>query len=263
MGTHAATSTIDWRWIGRAVAFALAIALVLAWWAPQIDGHDAYQWWTADLSQLYTHSVLNVGGFAYSPAFAQAITPLQALPWPVFLGAVLAASLGASVWLVGPWLTLLFLVGQLPAMVFEIRLAEMNFLIAAAIWAGFRWPALWSVVLLTKLTPGVGLLWFALRREWRALGIALGMTAAIAGISFVIAPNLWAEWFGFLWENVDQADAIKIVPLPVRFAASVAVVLGSTDRPCLGSTNRCCARACVVSLATRRWHARLCHRTVA
>ncbi len=48
---------------------------------------------------------------------------------------------------------------------------------------GFRYPAAWSLILLTKITPGIGLLWFAVRREWRALAIALGATAAIASVS--------------------------------------------------------------------------------
>ena len=43
-----------------------------------------------------------------------------------------------------------------------------------AIVLGFRWPFTWAFVLLTKVTPGVGLLWFAVRREWRSLAIALG-----------------------------------------------------------------------------------------
>ena len=35
----------------------------------------------------------------------------------------------------------------------------------------------WAFVLLTKVTPGIGLLWFAIRRRWRDLAIALGVTA--------------------------------------------------------------------------------------
>ncbi len=45
---------------------------------------------------------------------------------------------------------------------------------AAAIALGFRYPATWAFVLLAKVTPGIGLLWFLVRREWRNLAIALG-----------------------------------------------------------------------------------------
>ena len=58
-------------------------------------------------------------------------------------------------------------------------MGNVHMLLALAIVLGFRWPATWSFVLLTKVTPGIGLLWFAVRREWRSLGIALGATAAL------------------------------------------------------------------------------------
>ena len=47
-------------------------------------------------------------------------------------------------------------------------------------------------------TAGIGLLWFAVRREWRPLGIALGTTLAISAVSFVLAPGLWTSWFDLL-----------------------------------------------------------------
>ena len=40
-------------------------------------------------------------------------------------------------------------------------------------WVPVERPA-WAFVLLTKVTPGMGLLWFVVRREWRALLIAYG-----------------------------------------------------------------------------------------
>jgi hypothetical protein len=70
----------------------------------------------------------------------------------------------------------------------------LHLLIAAAIVLDFRWPATWAFVILTKVTPGVGLVWFAVRREWRRLAIALGVTAALVLISLVIDPALWRAW---------------------------------------------------------------------
>ena len=48
-------------------------------------------------------------------------------------------------------------------------------------------------MLLTKVTPGVGLLWFAVRREWRALAIALGVTGAIVAVSLLVNGQLWVD----------------------------------------------------------------------
>ncbi len=62
-------------------------------------------------------------------------------------------------------------------------MGNVHMLLALAIVLGFRWPATWSFVLLTKVTPGIGLLWFAVRREWRSLAIALGATAVLVTLS--------------------------------------------------------------------------------
>ena len=63
----------------------------------------------------------------------------------------------------------------------EINAGNIQLMLALAIVLGFRWPATWAFVVLTKLTPGIGALWFALRRQWRSFGIAVGATLAIAG----------------------------------------------------------------------------------
>ena len=48
---------------------------------------------------------------------------------------------------------------------------------------------------LTKVTPGIGMLWFAVRREWRHFAIAAGATLAIAVASRLVAPDLWQQYF--------------------------------------------------------------------
>jgi hypothetical protein len=87
---------------------------------------------------------------------------------------------------------------------------------------------------LTKITPGVGLLWFAFRREWRSLAIALGATGVIAGGSFAFAPHLWFEWVDVLTAAARAPDWQFIVPIPVwfRLPAAVAIVFwgARTDR---------------------------------
>src|SRR5207237_2518368 len=129
-------------------------------------------------------------------------------------------------------------------------------LLGAAIVLGFRWPWTWAFVLLTKVTPGVGLLWFAFRREWRSLGIALGVTAAIAAVSFALRPDLWREWLDLLVAATRAPDWEFIIPIPVwfRLPVSVALLYWARERtgrgrsrwrpvsrcPCSGSTaSRC------------------------
>ena len=93
-----------------------------------------------------------------------------------------ALLLAAVRFLTGPRLLAAGLLFPFAAM--EVAGGNVSLLLAAAIVLGFRWPAAWSIVLLTKITPGIGLLWFAVRREWRSLAIALGATAVIAAVSF-------------------------------------------------------------------------------
>jgi hypothetical protein len=124
----------------------------------------------------------------------------------------------------------------LPPILFDIIVGNVHILYAAAIVLGFRFPWTWSLMLLTKVTPGIGLLWFAVRREWRALMIALGVTAAIVAASFLMVPDLWRQWIDLLVSS-DHGDiptlALVHVPLLPRLAvAAVIIVWGAlTDRP--------------------------------
>src|SRR4051812_47888883 len=157
-----------------------------------LSGHlawaqDARSYFGFDYADLYAGRTdwNAVGAYPYSPAFAQLIWPLNQLPWPLFVATWTALLLGGVFLLTGPELALAGLfVGAM-----EIAGGNVSLLLTLAIVAGFRWPATWALVLLTKITPGIGLLWFALRREWRSLGIALGSTAAIVAVSMLIPPR--------------------------------------------------------------------------
>ena len=95
-------------------------------------------------------------------------------------------------------------------------------------------PWTWTFVLLTKFTMGVGLLWFVVRREWRELAIAVVPAVVICAVSYVLVPQLWADWVDFLLDSpqvVDEAGSIPI-PLWLRMAVAVVVVIwgARTDR---------------------------------
>jgi hypothetical protein len=139
--------------------------------------------------------------------------------WTVFLAAV-------AWWLARPWPASL-LVLALPVSQ-EVMIGNIHLLLAAAIVLGFRWPGTWAFVLLTKVTPSVGLVWFPVRREWRALAIALGTTAVIAIVSFLISPDAWQDWFALLRQDGGSQGRVLLVRLAV---AAVIVIWGArTDR---------------------------------
>lgn len=90
---------------------------------------------------------------------------------------------------------------------------------------GFRWPWTWALVLLTKITPGVGLLWFAVRREWRSLAIALGATAAVLAVSFVLMPGNWFAWLDLLAANTGKGGTWASIPIPLLVRGPIGVAL--------------------------------------
>jgi len=218
---------------GLILAFAMwVLILVLAqrdgtW----ISGKDAISYWAPRLDALYAQADwTTVGAYVYSPAFLQLVSPLQHLPWLAFVGVWTAILMLALRYLTG---ARLFAVGVLLA-AGELIGGNISLLLAVAIVVGFRWPAAWSLILLTKVTPGIGLLWFAIRGEWRNLSIALAATAAVVGVSAAVMPWAWAEWVEVLMNVAGRDGTWAAVPIPLLmrlpFAIAVVVWGARTDR---------------------------------
>jgi Glycosyltransferase family 87 len=214
--------------LGVFVAF--RILQIGPWLSPGFDLH-AY-WSTRDGLDYSATRPGDPGAYLYSPAFAHAIASITTLPWPLFAGLWTAFVGCLLIWLAGRWAIVLLLV---PPVLMSVVIGQVDLLIAAAIVVGFRWPAAWALPILTKVTPGVGLLWFAVRREWRSLGIALGATALIVAASSAIDLDAWLGWLGMLsrgqFPRAEDGFYLN-VPLGFRFAmATLLVVWGArTDR---------------------------------
>jgi hypothetical protein len=197
-----------------------------AWLAIFVTGRpiDAHAYWSANLDNPYTNAVVfHENAYLYSPAFLQLTHPLTLLPWEVFLPLWRLSIVAFIALLAGP-LTLPVLLLE-PTMV-ELNTGNIHALMALAIVAGFRWPGTWALLLLTKITPGIGLLWFAVRREWRSLAIALGVTFGIALGSFLIAPGLWVAWIQVLLDSGNTGQtASGPIPLPLGMRLVIAAVV--------------------------------------
>jgi hypothetical protein len=223
-------------WVGVTVAIAMWVLIVVfsePWGRLWGTGQDARCYWQATLADPYLHSDWNDPiAYVYSPAFLQLVSPLTALPWQAFMAVWTALLIGAVRFLAGPRLLAAGLLFPFTAM--EVAGGNVSLLLAAAIVVGFRWPAAWALVLLTKITPGVGLLWFAIRREWRSLAIALGATLTIAALSAVVMPAAWRQWLDVIVANAGKGGTWASVPVPlwVRLPAAVALLVwgARTDR---------------------------------
>lgn len=208
----------------------------LAWFAWFLGGFaqggDARIEYAVTFPPDYSLSDIRTATFNYSPAFAFWIQPFQMLPFQVFLTAIIAAELVVLAWLVTPWIALMLVVVQMPTIYRELLEGQFNLLVAAGAVLAFRYAGLYAPMLLTKATPGVGLVWFAVRREWRSLAIALGITLAVSLPSMVLAPETWVEWVRTsLITNSSRLDSS--MPLAVRGVVAIAFIAwgAKTDRP--------------------------------
>ena len=185
-------------------------------------GIDARAYYGVDLAHPYVGAALGQHpGYLYSPAFAQFLSPLYVLPFEVFYVLWTAASIIVLYWLVRPWPWALLIL--LLPWTYELFVGQVHLFFAAMIVLGFRWPSLWAFGILTKVTPGIGLLWFLVRREWRPLAIALGTTAAIVALSFAISPTAWFDWYAFLRASSSGGELL----LPRIAAAALIVTAGA------------------------------------
>jgi Glycosyltransferase family 87 len=164
------------------------------------------------------------------PVFAgNCVAVRTALPWIVFVSGWYAILVAALVFL-GRGYTLALL--AIPFVAVDLYHGNLHLLIAAAIVLGFRYPAAWGFVVLTKVTPGIGLLWFAVRREWRSLGIALGATTVVAAVTFVLLPSQWIAWINVLIDNAGTPPPWPALPIPlwVRLPAAALIIVWGARR---------------------------------
>ena len=192
----------------------------------------------------YWHPVY--GHYVYPPPLEQAIWPLRVLgAWQVFVVAWMALCFGSLGYLLGRW-SLVAVLMAVPAVyvasgtpwtgpIESVLVGNVTLPMVAAIVLGMRQPAFWAVPLLTKMTAGVGVLWFAFRGEWRSFGVAIGATIAIAAASFVLAPDTWAAFTTFALDHLGAtSNGPEIVGpgLWIRLPAAVLLIAwgARTDR---------------------------------
>lgn len=194
-------------------------------------GLDAHAYWlTAQHVRLYDRPPLSRDAFLYSPVFADIVWPLAQLPWPVFGLIWAAGEIATFIWLLAPlgwrWGVPLLLLCTV-----ETAVGNVYAFLALAAVLGIRRPTIWALPLLTKVTPGVVIVWFVIRKEWRHLATVATFTFVISALSFSLSPGAWLDWFQFLLTT----PRVPILWMPYRIGAGllVAVVAAKTRRPWL------------------------------
>jgi glycosyl transferase family 87 len=198
----------------------------IGWALDGMAGVDAHAYWSSWRNGLYSAGPEQRDAYLYSPVFAQVLWPLTLLPWPVFYGLWMAAAAATYVWLLAPlgpkWAIPLLLI-----CVPEIEAGNVWPFFALVLVLGFRFSSAWAFPVLLKVTPGVGVLWFAARREWRRAASPLIAALAIAGLSFALSPGLWADWVRLLAHPGDFTNPARETLTPLlHFPALVRLAVG-------------------------------------
>lgn len=207
---------------------------------------DAVVYWQAGTSSaLYPQSWAECceGHLFYPPPIAQLSTMLQPLGWQVFV-ILLTVAIFASVWYCArAWSLPILAAGipyylgigpDLPATFLSYALlGNIQWILAALTVVAFRQPAAYALLALSKMTSGIGWLWLIFRREWQAAGVAAGTTIMVVAVSFVLAPDLWFEFVGFMARNASMADPplpLFPIPFPIRLAGAAALIAWGAPR---------------------------------
>ena len=169
-----------------------------------------------------------VAPYRYAPAFLIPVAPLRLLPWEAFATLWFALHVGAFLWLRAGWML------AVPGLQDDVIRGNVTvFLAVAVVLALTRSAAWWMPVLLTKVTPGIGVVWHLARREWRELAIAIGATAIVVAIGFAWSPGLWIEWLRSLAagpETYEVGHPLGPLGLRLVLAALLTGYAAVTDR---------------------------------
>jgi hypothetical protein len=217
----------------KGLILAWALAAVVVWLAVDAAatrrwGHDAHAYWLVQLGpDAYDRIPGQPDAFLYSPAFAQVAQLLTWIPWPAFVTLWTAAAIGTYLWLVRP-LRWVFAVPLLALAIEDVALGNITWLLALLAVGGLRVSSVWVPAAYVKVVSGLGVLWYAGRREWRALVVAAGVGLAVLAVSYAISPDMWRAYV----ELLTTVDGDGTLP-----RAAVAAVLiwwaGRTNRPWL------------------------------
>lgn len=208
----------------------LLTVIVAIFWAKP---NDAYAYWLAG-ERLAAGSPIYVEGEAafapyayhYTPPLAQVFVPLTlAIPAMAYIVGYRAIELLVAWFLAGRrFLPLLALVAFVPVAV-ELSVENVHLLMALGIVLGLgRWPWLFAIGAIVKVSPGLGLVYLLLRRRWRDALIAAVVGAAVVVVSFVLAPDQWWRWLDTVSGRLGvTGNSLLPVPYAIRAAAGLGL----------------------------------------
>jgi hypothetical protein len=208
------------RWLS--IASLVLLVILFAQLMVNQWGTDARGYWSAFDGGLYgvAWQQRGVPSFVYPPPAALVLWPLTLLPFPVFYALLTIASMGALVYLVGLRWAGFVAVLFVPALR-DLLNGQIHILIAAALVAGW-----WPFLLLTKITPGIGMVGCLLRREWRVAWVSLAITSILCiGSVLILGVHAWVDWSNLVRNGLTMTDKTGSVPIPLLYRLPVALAV--------------------------------------
>jgi len=235
-GSVVSTGRASWTWqrialVALAIVGGALLAVIIGtyWLGPG----DNFAYWLAGQRLMTGQAVYVIGeaafapyAYHYPPPLAQVLAPLTlVVPSVAYLFVYRALELLTTWELAGRrMLSMLALIAFLPVAI-ELRFDNVHLFMALGIVLGLgRWPWLFAVAAAVKLSPGLGIVYLALRRRWRDAIIATLVGAGIAAVSIVIAPDLWRAWLDSIQGRTDITGN-SLLPIPYLARAGIGLAL--------------------------------------
>jgi hypothetical protein len=164
--------------------------------------------------------------YHYPPPLAQVLAPFT-----LFIPALVYVIVYRGLLLLTTWdlagrrmLWMLALIAFIPVAI-ELRFENVDLFMALAVVLGLgRWPWAFAVMAVIKVSPGLGVVYLALRRRWRDAAIAAAVGGAIVVVSFLLDPSLWRAFFDAVGGQAG-ASGNSLIPLPYLVRAVIGLGL--------------------------------------
>ena len=221
------TDRIDlerWRSPLRLGLSAVGVAMLALVYRVPGPGFDFYAYWAVDPHDPYRIAD-GLGAFHYAPPVIWLAEPFRLVPFDVGYVIWTALMAGLLIWMTRSWALAWC---AFPPVAAEFFHGNIDLLLAAALVAGFRAPAAWVLLPITKITTGINLIWPLLRRDGRAVAIVAVTALIVVGASLAIqGVDLWRAWIDHLQIRLGRPEAggaLIDISLWLRLPIALAVM---------------------------------------